>query len=170
MIYFLVCAALAGLGAVILAVDIPGGDKPLWACWACLALGVAGAAVFGIMIASPRPIVIVTTERIASQPALPAPWGKFDVRWSEIARVYPFRALGQRLLGFDLRDVAAFRARLPRWRSRIEAPNQALGFPAVSMTIAPLSIGDDELISRILAYYREHVEPIWGPPPEMKAP
>ena len=126
--------------------------------WTVKALGLAWAAAFGYGAyalnrrrAIRTPVVIVSQAGLHDTRISGAP-----LPWSAISRIEEFEVEHMTYVGLHLRDDAAL-ATLKRGARVGARLNSAIRLPPVSISMAPLDGGDDDLLAAIAVFRPELV-------------
>jgi len=112
--------------------------------------GTCGAYLLWRLVA-PRPALVIDRQGIDGNASA---GGGGRIEWSQAAGFGVYTAQGQRYLGIELNDPAAYLARLStfkRWPARI---NMILGFPPVMVPQSILPLSCEELLEQIEAFNR----------------
>jgi hypothetical protein len=120
----------------------------------------AGMVFFGLCLVyalyrllSPKPAVIISRAGIFDNASAS---GAGMLSWEEIAEVYPYDLMGQRMLGIVPRDAAAVMARLPPLKRILAKMNRGLAQAPFNIPQAGLPVPVEELLREIEARRARH--------------
>ena len=121
--------------------------------WAIVVVAYIGIPFFGLSflymlyrLLFPKPSVVISREGIFDNASAV---GAGMLRWEEIAEIYPYDFMGQRMLGLVPRDAEAVIARQPPLKRVLARMNRGLVQAPFNIPQTTLSIPVDELLKII---------------------
>lgn len=123
--------------------------------WAVVVSSYIGVPFFGLCflyalyrLLSPKPSVVISREGIFDNASAA---GAGLLKWEEIANIFPYDFMGQRMLGIVPRDAEAVMARQPPFKRLLAKMNRGLVQAPFNIPQSSLSVSVDELLREIEA-------------------
>lgn len=132
---------------------------PGWAVWAAPIAFYVGIPFFSLCflyalyrLLSPKPSVVISLEGILDNASAV---GAGMIRWEEIAEIYPYDFMGQRMLGIVPTDAETVIARQPFHKRILAKMNMGLVEAPFNIPQSTLPISVDELLIKIEERWRK---------------